>query len=193
MNKPKIALRTALSLAFFVAAHAVAAPDDIVPMTYEDTVSDMTPATLSSVCPINIVQVFDQRLSKEGISTAIPVVASAPEPWIHSGLDRLKAYGFTVQHNSQPVANAVNLNVRLIRAYTWNVDMRINGMVALDVDVLGSNGQRTEKIRAAGSKSNIWGAKSEYVTALNYSFNHALHKMAHVLQSECTQARLAMR
>jgi len=193
MNKIKIALRTALSLAFCVAAQAVAAPDEVVPMTYEDTVSDMTPVRLASVCPINIVQVSDQRPGKEGISTVSPVVASAPEPWIYSGLERLQAYGFTVQRSSQPVANAVNLNVRLIRAYTWNTDMRINGMVAMDVDVMSSGGQRTEKIRAAGSKTNMWGAKSEHVTALNYSLNHALHKMAHVLQSECTQARLAMR
>lgn len=192
MKKSNIAVGAALSLVLCAAAHAAAEPVEITPMTYEAGVSDVVAAKLPAACAINIVQVSDQRFSKESIGAEFPVAASAPEPWLASGLDSLAAYGYTVQRNSQPVANAVNLNVRLIRAYTWYGAMRINGMVALDVDVLGGNGQRTEKFRAAGSKSNMWNGKSEHVTALNYAFNHTLHKMAQALQGECTQAKLAM-
>lgn len=192
MIKQSIPLLATLSLAFCASARAAAEPVEITPMAYEENVSDVPAAKLPAACAINIIQVTDQRFSKESIGAEFPVVASAPEPWITSGLDSLKTYGFTVQRNSQPVANAVNLNVRLIRAYTWYGPMRINGMVAMDVDVMGNNGQRTEKFRATGSKSNMWNGKSEHVTALNYALNHTLYKMAQSLQNECTHSKLAL-
>ncbi|MES2076185.1 MAG: hypothetical protein V4462_11275 [Pseudomonadota bacterium] len=184
-------LFAALSLAAG-AARAGAEPADITPLTYDASVSDLAPAVLATTCPINIVQISDQRFSKESIGAEFPIPTSAPEPWIDSGLDRLKSYGFTVQHSVQPVQDALNLNVRLIRAYTWYGQMRINGVVAFDIDVAGASGQHTEKFRALGSKTNMWNSKDEHVTALNYAFNHTMHKVAQALQAECMQAKLAI-
>jgi hypothetical protein len=180
-------LIAALSLASCGLVHGA---NEVTPMTYSASVSDVNATNLAPACAINIVQVSDQRFNKESIGAEYPIVASAPEPWIISGLDNLKAYGFTVQVSDKPVAEAINLNVKLIRAYTWFGHMRINGMVAFDVDMASGAGQRTEKFRAAGSKTNMWGAKDEHVTALNYAFNHAMHKMATALQLECAQAKL---
>ncbi|MFZ6760825.1 hypothetical protein ACO0K9_26760 [Undibacterium sp. Ji50W] len=191
-NKFHAALFAAISLAACT-ARASTELVDITPLTYNASVSDRVPAVLAATCPISIVQVSDQRFSKESISAEFPIAASAPEPWIDSGLDRLKSYGFTVQRSAQPVPNALNLNVRLIRAYTWYGQMRINGMVAFDIDVASANGQHTEKFRALGSKTNMWNGKDEHVTALNYAFNHAMHKVAQVLQEECARAKLTMR
>ena len=193
MNNLSKFLFAALSLASCAGVHAAAtsAPVEITPMTYDSTVNDLAPVKLNGACPINIMHVSDQRFSKESISAEFPVQASAAEPWLDSGLDMLKAYGFTIQRGQTPVPTALNLDVRLIRAYTWYGQMRINGMVALDVDLMTTTDRRMEKYRALGSKSNMWNGKSEHVTALNYAFNHTLHQMAQSLAAECAQRKLA--
>lgn len=193
MNNSSKFLLAAVSLAACAGVHAASTPAavEITPMTYDGTVNDLVPAKLNGACAINIMHISDQRFSKESISAEFPVQASAAEPWIDSGLDSLKAYGFTIQRAQTPVPNALNLDVRLIRAYTWYGQMRINGMVALDVDLMTAADRRMEKYRALGSKSNMWNGKSEHVTALNYAFNHTLHQMAQSLATECAQRKLA--
>lgn len=186
-------LFAAVSLAACAGVHAAStAPVEITPMIYDSAVNDLVPAKLKGACPINILQVSDQRFSKQSIGAEFPIQASATEPWIERGLDMLNAYGFTVQRGKTSVPGALNLDVRLIRAYTWYGQMRINGMVALDVDLATGAGRRTEKYRALGSKTNMWNSKSEHVTALNYAFNHTLHQMAQSLAAECTQRKLAL-
>jgi hypothetical protein len=189
MKPSTILLIAALSLATGSAAIATPASNEITPLTYDSSVSDIAPVKLTGTCMINIVRISDERFNKESIGAEFPIVSSPSEPWIESGFDRLKEYGFPVQRSAVPVANAINLNVRLIRAYTWFGNMRINGMVAIDID-MASSAQHSEKFRATGSKTNMWNAKSEHVTALNYALNHTMHKMAQALQSQCTQAKL---
>jgi hypothetical protein len=53
-------------------------------------------------------------------------------------------------YSAEPTANAINLDVRLIRAYTWFGNMRINGMVAIDIDMTSSD-QHTKKFRATAN------------------------------------------
>jgi uncharacterized lipoprotein YajG len=91
------------------------------------------------------------------------------------------------------VANALNLDVRLIRAYSWLGPMRINGMVAIDVLVASPDGAKVRKFRASGSKTNMMSANSEHVTALNQALNHMVNQMAVALASECAGAKLAAR
>jgi hypothetical protein len=194
MNNSSKLLFAALSLVACACTHAAStpAPVEITPMTYDSTVNDFVPARLNGACPINILHISDRRFNKESIGADSLIPAGATEPWLNGGLDMLKAYGFTVQHGEIPVPTALNLDVNLIRAYTWYGQMRINGMVALDVDLMTTAGQRTEKYRSLGSKTNMWGSKSEHVTALNYALNHTVHQMAQSLAAECAQRKLAL-
>lgn len=171
---------------------AYAAPDK-TPLVYDSTVNDTVPAATAGACPINIVSITDNRFSKEGMGADTPIVTDSPEPWLSTGLDTLKAYGYTVQHSSTPVPNALNLDVKLIRSYSWYGHMRINGMVAVDVLVGSPDGAKLRKFRAAGSKTNMMGATSEHITALNYALNHMVNQMAAGLASECAARKLAAR
>jgi hypothetical protein len=194
MNNSSKFLFAALASAACAGTQAASAPaslpEEITPMAYDGTVSDLVPAKLDGACTLNILRVSDRRFNQESIGAEFPVQATAPEPWVDSGLNRLKSYGFTVLRGEQPVPAALNLDVRLIRAYTWYGQMRINGMVAMDVDLINANAQSTEKYRALGSKSNMWNGKSEHVTALNYALNHTIHQMAQSLAAVCTQHKL---
>lgn len=190
MKPTNILLIAALLLATGTTAIAKPATNDITPLTYDSSVSDISPVKLTGTCTVNITNISDGRFSKESIGAEFPIESSPSEPWVGSGLERLKEYGFTVQRSAAPTANAINLNVRLIRAYTWFGNMRINGMVALDVD-MNVPEQPAMKFRSTGSKTNMWNAKSEHVTALNYAFNHTMHKLALALQTQCSQSKLA--
>ncbi len=188
MKPVKTLLIAAFSLACCSGASFALAAEEITPLTYDASVTDIPAVKLSNTCNINIVQISDQRFSKENLGTEMPVPITAAEPWLESGFGKLKEYGFNVQRNNQAAANALNLYVRLIRAYTWFGDLRINSMVAMDVD-FDAEGQNTEKFRATGSKTNMVGAKSEHVTAINYALNHTIHKMAQSLQTRCAQVK----
>jgi hypothetical protein len=160
-------------------------------VAYEAGSNDNSPAPQPGACAVNIVGVSDARPAMEGISIDQAVPTGALDGWIASSLDTLKAYGYQVQHTSAPQPGMLNLDVRLIRAYTWLGHMRINGVVALDVAVVDPAGPRSMKFRAGGSKSNMMSAKSEHVTALNYAANSVVDRMAHALTSECSGRRLA--
>lgn len=184
-----MAIAIACSLAAMPAAHA--ATDDTTALGYEPLSTDVTAVPLAGACAINIMRISDQRFTKDGVGVDSPVRTTAPATWIGASLDSLKAYGFTVQHNATPVPAAINLEVNLIRAYTWFGNMRINGMVAIDVTQPSMPDASAEKFRAAGSKTNMWGANSEHVTALNFAVNNMLHAMAPALQKRCQEAKLA--
>lgn len=183
----------------FLAAAALCAPlsyaaVDVVPLAYDAATSDRPAAVLPGTCDINIVNASDQRNNKETIGWLFTVPqegAGDAVSWINDGLANLKAYGFTVQRSAAPVSGALNVNVRLIRAYTWPGGMRINGTVAMDVGVLKADGSEDIfKIRANGSKANMMGAQSEFVTALNYAANNAYSTLAANLQSRCANSKI---
>jgi hypothetical protein len=59
-------------------------------------------------------------------------------------------------------------------------------MVAVKAEFLDHNGLLQQKYyRAHGDKTNMWGAKDEYVTTLNYGLNNLLPFVARDLQSFC--------
>lgn len=109
MNNSSKFLFAAISLAACAGVHAAStsAPVETTPMTYDSTVNDLVPAKLDGACPINILHISDRRFSKESIGAELSIQTSATEPWIDTGLDALKAYGFTVQRGETPVPTAL--------------------------------------------------------------------------------------
>lgn len=188
MKTPSIHLFAPL-LACLLAAGASAAETKVA-LNYEAGSSDVVAKPVAGACAINILTISDQRPTKSGIGADFPVPTDSPEPFVSASLDALKEYGFTVSHSETALPQAVNLDVRLIRAYTWFGHMRINAMVALDVTAQGA---AQEKFRATGSKANMWNGQSEHVTALNYATNTMLASMAPALAAHCGKARVAMR
>ncbi len=169
-----------------------AAADSIanfVPLTYEANSTDVSPVNSPSTCTINITAVSDGRTNKESIGTEFkPIFSGDATPLMNAGLDQLKAFGFNVQRNAAPAADAINLDFQLFRAYTWHGEMRINGAIAANIGITPIGGMRVvQKLRASGSKTNMWSASSEYVTALNYAFNNMLNNLAVVLHKTCDQ------
>ncbi|PWF49105.1 hypothetical protein [Massilia glaciei] len=179
-------------LCCLLTAHA--APVEKTPLSYDAQATEIVRITpLQGACAINFMSISDRRFTKDGIGADMPIPSGPPEPWISASLDTLKAYGFPVTHSASPVPGAVNLDVRLTRAYTWITHMRINGMVAIEAESKQADGVKTEKFRSAGSKTNMWGAKSEYVTALNYAVNSVVDQMAPALLRHCQSAKTAAR
>lgn len=183
----------------FLAAAALCAPlsyaaADVVPLAYDAATADQPPAVLKGACEINILTASDQRNNKETIGWQFTIPqegAGDAVSWMNAGLDSLKAYGFKVQRSSTSVSGAVNLNVRLIRAYTWPANMRINGTVAMDVGVVKADGsEEVFKVRANGSKTNMAASQGEFVTALNYAANNAYGSLAANLQSRCANSKI---
>lgn len=190
MKTTQLLLAGILAIAF-PAAQAAAAADELTPLIYEASSSDAVPSILPGACIVNVLSVSDQRSAKESIGADSPIPAGPPESWIKASLDALHAYGFKVEHSASALPGAVNLDVKLLRAYSWYTEMRINGMVALDVSSATPAGAKTEKFRASGSKTNMWGAKSEHVTALNYAMNNVISRMAPALNAQCAQLKVA--
>lgn len=188
-----IAALLAACSAAALAAPETAPPTQLVSLAYDAGVNDKAPAMLPGACRINVVGISDNRFSREGMGADAPIRTGAPEPWIGAGLANLKQYGYTVQQGAGPAPDALNLDVKLIRAYSWFGNMRINGMVAVDVSIASPEGTRSRKFRASGSKTNMMGADSEHVTALNYALNHMVHEMAAGLASECAGLKVAAR
>lgn len=191
MNISKILSAGLLMLVVHSPVLAINEAVEITRLTNDSNATDTLPVKLNGACTINVTRFSDGRFSKESIGTEFAIPSSAVEPWIEGGLNRLKEYGFVVQQNPVPVSNAINLDVRLIRAYTWLGNMRINGMVAFDIN-RGNMEQGGQKFRATGSKTNMMNAKTEHVTALNYALNHTIHKLALSLQTQCLQGKSAL-
>lgn len=182
----------ALLLAAAVAP-AYAAPKKQPVLVFDAKANDLETAPQAGACRINIVGIADRRFGKDGMGVDRPLATEAPERWIGAGLDTLKSYGYTVEHNPAPVPGALNLNVNLIRSYAWFAHMRINGMVALDVTVEGPDGVKPRKFRGTGSLTNMAGAESEQVAALNYALNHTVNQMAAGLAGDCAALKVAAR
>lgn len=180
-----------LSISLFALCSVVLAPTGVqaanqATLAYEAKTTDFPPQNIGGGCHIKIAKVSDERNNKQTIGNEFASIESTdPVPWVGAGFDNLSAWGFAVDKESAS-ADAVSLDVRLLRAYTWHGNMRINATVALELVVRGTSGQtKALKIRASGSKSNWAGATSEYATTLNYALNAALAKAAVSLRESC--------
>ncbi|KVO19544.1 hypothetical protein [Burkholderia ubonensis] len=167
---------------------------DRVAMKYD--VADSEASTMSSFhasspCAVHIVPTVDARQNKEtiGQSTSGALLVDDISPWMTEGLGHLKDFGYTVSAASAaapPAADGVTIRPSVMRAYTWQIGMKIFSMVAVKVEFADRNGVLQQKYyRSHGDKTNMWGAKSEYVNTLNYGLNNLLPFIAHDLQSLC--------
>lgn len=178
----------ALALLFSLSGAYAAENKDqaTMPLVYNADALDAKPVWFPKACMLNIVSVSDRRRNTENVSVDHALATDPPSAWIRSGLDGLKVYGFKVQHSDKPVPEAINLDLGVTRAYAWESHMRINGTVAMDVGITPPGGERrVQKFRASGSKTNMVGADSEYLTALNYALNNLLRKMAFEMNAVC--------
>lgn len=183
---PAAALAAALACG---AALAQPVPDESARVSMKFSADDMGhPAVrLSGTCPVSVVEVADQRPNKETVGYDFKALLSGdPVPWVGDALRNLKAHGFAVQ---DPGPGAVGIRARLTRSYVWTASLRINAMVALEVEYQRPNAAPVAaKYRAFGSKTNMWGATDEFMTTLNYAMNNVLLKVAADLQKACSGA-----
>jgi hypothetical protein len=183
---------TVLAVAILVlggTAFAQPVPDESSRVTMKYSADDVGhPAVrLSGTCPVAVVAVSDQRPNKETVGYDFKALLSGdPVPWVGDALRNLKAHGFAVQ---DPAPGVIGIRATLTRSYVWTASLRINSMVALDVEYQRPNGAPVAaKYRAFGSKTNMWGATDEFMTTLNYAMNNLLLKVAADLQKACSGA-----
>ena len=145
----------------------------------------------SSACAVHVVPTVDARQNKETIGQSMSgaLLADDISPWMTEGLGHLKDFGYTVSAASAdnpPAADGVTIRTSVTRAYTWQIGLKIFSMVAVKAEFADHNGVLQQKYyRSHGDKTNMWGAKAEYVDTLNYALNNLLPFVAHDLQSLC--------
>jgi hypothetical protein len=160
---------------------------DQIAMTFDASTNDATPSKLVDHCLVSIAGIRDERNNKESIGVEFrPLLSGDPIPWVSAALQTLQNYGYKVIDGKTETPGAIVINASLIRSYTYHGPMRINGTVALDTQMTLPSGEKlNRKYRAAGSKANMAGSDSEYVTALNYAINGLVEKMAKDMQPMC--------
>jgi len=182
-----------LSHAAFAATATPNESGDKVEMKYDaaarETAAKPFPA---GTCKLHIAPAVDARQNKETIGQSISgaLLAGDIAPWMTEGLGHLRDYGYDVSPmgagDSSPADDGVTIRTSVTRAYTWQIGLKIFSMVAVKAEYLDHNGMLQQKLyRAHGDKSNMWGAKDEYVTTLNYGLNNLLLFVAWDLQSLC--------
>jgi len=181
-------IKTICSMVLFLMVSSLYAADQ-VDMKYDSAVHEHIPAPLPGACTIIVGKISDDRPNKETVGNEFRTLLSGDlKPWITEALNNLTAYGFKVirSDDAQQNANAITVNADLYRSYSWNGPMRINGMVAMEVEYIRAGAEPTKhKIRAFAGKTNWAGATSEYMTALNFAMNNVLDKLAKELEGVC--------
>jgi hypothetical protein len=172
-----------LLLAMSLPLHAA----DRLSMAYDAVATDDPPAVLKGACTVSVGTISDERNNKETAGADnIPLLSGDPIPWVGAAFDNLGAYGYKVMKGDKPANGGIAMNAAIKRSYVYHGPMRINGVIALDALVTLPSGEKvSRKYRALGSKTNMAGTTSEYMTALNYAMNNLLAKVAVDLQTMC--------
>jgi uncharacterized lipoprotein YajG len=176
-----------LILCLAAAAAGGAAAQEAVSMTYDANLSDTPAAKMPGTCGVTVTGIADRRNNTETVGSEFkPLLSRDPVPWVRAAFGGLGAWGYAVDSAPAAKPGEVAIDAALIRAYTFHGPMRINGVVALDAHVTTPSGKRIDrKYRAFGSKTNMMGATSEYMDALNYAINDLLGKLAADLKEFC--------
>ena len=202
MTKTATLIATLAALLFANAnasAAAAAATDsatesgDKIEMKYDAAASETGAKPFrAGTCALRIVRTVDARQNKETIGQSMggALLAGDIAPWMTDGLGHLRDFGYSVATvdaaDAPPNADGVTIRTSVTRAYTWQIGLKIFSMVAVKAEFLDRNGVVQQKYyRAHGDKTNMWGAKDEYVTTLNYGLNNLLPFVARDLQSLC--------
>lgn len=182
-----------LALAFpcsWALAQTPAPADERIPLTYEATARETPAMVHQGTCPVRVLPTEDQRQNKLTIGAYMggALLTTEASPWLTDGLLQLQDFGYSVQRtdSAQPPTDGLLVKTAVTRAYTWHVGMKLFGMIALKAQFIDKNSVAQEKYyRAHGDKTNMWGAKGEYVTTLNYGLNNLLRVMAEDLAQLC--------
>jgi len=175
------------------ASVSAAESGDKVEMKYDAAASETGAKPFrAGTCTLHIVRAVDARQNKETIGQSMggALLAGDISPWMTEGLGHLRDFGYAVSTvnpaDAAPAADGVTIRTSVTRAYTWQIGLKIFSMVAVKAEFLDRNGVLQQKYyRAHGDKTNMWGAKDEYVTTLNYGLNNLLPFVARDLQSLC--------
>ena len=175
------------------AATSATESGDKVEMKYDATASEAGAKPFrAGTCKLRIVRTVDARQNKETIGQSMggALLAGDISPWMTEGLGHLQDFGYAVStasaDDAAPAMDGVTIRTSVTRAYTWQVGLKIFSMIAVKAEFLDHNGVLQQKYyRAHGDKTNMWGAKDEYVTTLNYGLNNLLPFVARDLQSLC--------
>jgi hypothetical protein len=169
-----------------------------VDMNYDASANERAPVRYpAGTCPVHIVRAVDARQNREtiGADQHGALLADDLSPWLTAGLMQLKQYGYAVQEDpagSPAAADGITVRASVTRAYTWQIGLKIFGMVAVKAEFLDHNGVLQQKYyRAHGDKTNMVGADDEHVTTLNYGLNNMLAFVADDLQSLCQGRKVA--
>ncbi|AIY40799.1 hypothetical protein LT85_1641 [Collimonas arenae] len=158
-------------------------------MKYDSIATDVRPAAMAHTCALKIIPVVDERQNKDtlGVNITSPLLSGDAAAWATAGLQNLSDFGFRVtKPDAADGQAAITLTPKIIRAYTWQVGMKLFGTVVLKMDYTRPDGKvESRTYRSSGDKTNMWGADSEYVTTLNYALNNLLRKVATDLDKEC--------
>lgn len=152
---------------------------------------------VNAACPVALAPVIDGRRNTETIGFALlqgPLLSGKLDGWTREGLAELKGYGLQLSNaetHAEPSGNAIAMQAKLDRAYTWQVGFKIFSMVTMKITYLREGGVKQEKsYRAHGDKTNMWGAQAEHVTTLNYGLNNLLPAIAQDLKTVCEGGKL---
>lgn len=191
-NLTKTALAVALACtATLSVAQSTPPVDKRVEVKYDWATRENSAVVYEGTCPIHLAPVVDQRQNKDtfGANFINPLLSPPLDVWVADGLSNLKQHGFKVDQTGDASAlpqDGVTVRTTLTRAYTWQIGLKLFGMVAVKAQFADRNGVLQEKYyRAHGDKTNMWGADSEFATTLNYGLNNLLPVMAADLVSLC--------
>ncbi len=176
-------------------APAPDAADAPMPLVYDATAREAPAVPHKGTCPIRVAPTSDERQNKLAIGANLrgPLLTGDASPWITDGLMQLKDFGYPVARDSSaaPPPEGILVKTTVTRAYTWQVGLKLFGMIALKAQFVGKDGVLQDKYyRAHGDKTNMWGASSEYLTTLNYGVNNLLRVMADDLVRLCAGAKV---
>jgi len=182
-----VTIRKAIVLVLLAAAQCGVHAADVADLTFTPPEGEPAPRQLVRDCVVNIVGIADARNNRETIGRFArggSVRAGDALPWLGASLERLAAYGYAVERSAAPRAGAVNIDVRLTRAYTFYWWPQMGGTVALEVALPGTAAPL--KLRQMGFRgAGNWDGAQQHVKALNLGADRVIETLAAALKPAC--------
>lgn len=182
---------SACSIAHAQAPGAAVPPkNEPLSMKYSAVTNDLPFKTLPNACAVRLAPVVDARQNKDtlGANAGMALLSGDAGAWSTDGLRNLSTFGFKVEDVKSDVANngVLTLEPQIIRAYTWQIGLKLFATVVVKMNYLKADGSVEHKTyRASGNKTNMWGANYEFMDALNYAFNNFLRDLATDVEQRC--------
>lgn len=175
------------ALPLLAALHGQTVAAEQAEMVYRPGEGEAAPQVVAQGCPVNIVSVTDGRNNRETIGLyryRESLLAGDMLPWVGGALERLKASGFQLMRESAPRARAVNIDVRLTRAYTFSWSPYRGGMVAMEVGIDGAAAPVKLRRMAFKGEGN-WDGPNAHVALLNRVADQVVDSLAEALLPAC--------